>query len=371
MPVPSGICNLIIPAVSWLASAVAAHALGDLDYVSLAAARVGQPIPGRRPTTGTRKSFNEGKAMRRFILIVTLAAVPGIVRAADNLDWAYPVTPRPERLDNLVLKQVPGSARAYTQAQIDDPFNPPDWFPDDHPPMPLIVARGDKPAVRACAQCHLPTGNGHPESSSLAGLPVPYLIRQMAAFKNGERKGVRATTMIAIAQAISDPDVLAASEYFAALKPGIWTKVIETDTVPKSHVGAGGMRFVEPAGETEPIGERIIVLPQDETRARSRDPRSGFTDYVPPGSTARGEALVATGGGVTIACAICHGQSLQGLAELPSIVGRPPTYVVRQLNDMKTGARSGIWVPLMKAVVEKLTVEDMIAIAAYLGSRDP
>jgi len=56
---------------------------------------------------------------------------------------------------------------------------------------------------------------------------------------------------------------------------------------------------------------------------------------------------------------------------VPSIAGRPPTYVVRQLNDMKTGARSGISTALMQAVVEKLTGEDMVAIAAYLGAREP
>jgi cytochrome c553 len=310
--------------------------------------------------------------MRYVAAIAALVLLPVLALAAEELDWAYPVTPKPEPLDNLVLKQVPDSTRAYTQAQIDDPFNPPDWFPDEHPPMPQIVAQGDRPAVRACAQCHLPSGDGHPESSSLAGLPVPYILRQMAAFKTGGRKGVRATTMITIAQAISDADALAAAEYFAALQPGVWTKVIETDSVPKSYVGAGGMRFAEPGGEMEPIGNRIIVLPQDETRAKSRDPRSGFIDYVPTGSIAKGEALVTTGdGGKTIPCAICHGQTLQGLGELPSIAGRPPTYVVRQLNDMKTGARSGISTALMKAVVDKLTVEDMVAIAAYLGSRDP
>ena len=310
--------------------------------------------------------------MRYVAAIAALALLPVLALAAEELDWAYPVTPKPEPLDNLVLKQVPDSTRAYTQAQIDDPFNPPDWFPDEHPPMPQIVAQGDRPAVRACAQCHLPSGDGHPESSSLAGLPVPYILRQMAAFKTGGRKGVRATTMITIAQAISDADALAAAEYFAALQPGVWTKVIETDSVPKSYVGAGGMRFAEPGAEMEPIGNRIIVLPQDETRAKSRDPRSGFIDYVPTGSIAKGEALVTTGdGGKTIPCAICHGQTLQGLGELPSIAGRPPTYVVRQLNDVKTGARSGISTALMKAVVDKLTVEDMVAIAAYLGSRDP
>jgi cytochrome c553 len=234
------------------------------------------------------------------------------------------------------------------------------------------VARGDKPGVRACAQCHLPSGDGHPESSSLAGLPVPYILRQMEAFKNGGRVGVRATVMIAIAKAITDADAREAAEYFSGLKPGVWTKVTETDSVPKSYVGAGGMRFAAAGGEMEPIGNRIIVLPEDEARAKMRDPHSGFIDYVPTGSIAKGEALAATGGeGRTIPCAICHGPTLQGLGEVPSIAGRPPTYIVRQLNDMQTGARSGISTALMKAVVEKLTADDMIALAAYLGSRDP
>ena len=310
--------------------------------------------------------------MRNVIGALALAVLPVLAFAADTPDWAYPVTPKPEPKDNVVLKQVPGSTKQYTQAQIDDGFNPPDWFPDEHPPMPPIVAHGSRPKVRACALCHLPTGDGHPESSSLAGLPVAYLVRQMTEFKNGGRKGGRAPVMIDIAQAMSDADVRAASEYYAALKPGVWTKVIETDTVPKSYVGQGAMRFAVAGGGTEPLGNRIIVLPQDEVRAHSRDPHSGFIDYVPVGSIAKGEALVTTGGaGKTIPCAICHGQDLKGLGELPSIAGRPPTYVVRQLNDMKTGARSGAAMALMKAVVDKLTMDDMVAIAAYLGSRDP
>jgi len=152
----------------------------------------------------------------------------------------------------------------------------------------------------------------------------------------------------------------------------VWTKVIETDTVPKSYVGNGGMRFVSAGDEREPIGSRIIVLPQDEARAKSRDPHSGFIDYVPIGSIAKGETLVTTGdGGKTIPCAICHGQEFRGIGEVPALAGRPPTYMVRQLNDMKTGARSGISMALMKAVVDKLAMDDIIAIAAYLGSREP
>lgn len=310
--------------------------------------------------------------MRTVAAILALVLIPAVAGAADTPDWAYPVSPRPEPKDNVVLKSVPGSAKRYTQAQIDDGFNPPDWFPDEHPPMPPIVAQGSKPAVRACALCHLPTGDGHPESASLAGLSTGYFIQQMAEFKNGGRTGVRATTMIEIARAMSDADVKAAAEYYAAVKPSVWTKVIETDMVPKSYVGAGGMRFVTPDGAKEPIGSRIIVLPQDEVRAHSRDPRSGFIDYVPVGSLATGEALVRTGGGgKTTPCGMCHGQSFKGLGDWPAIVGRPPTYIVRQLNDMKSGARSGNAMALMKGVVEKLTMDDMIAMAAYLGSLEP
>jgi cytochrome c553 len=147
--------------------------------------------------------------------------------------------------------------------------------------------------------------------------------------------------------------------------------VVETDTVAKSFVGAGGMRFATPDGGREPIGNRIIVLPQDEAKAKLRDPRSGFIDYVPTGSIAKGAALMAGGNGKTITCTICHGSTLKGLGEVPGIAGRPATYTFRQLNDMKTGNRKGAWVELMKEAVARLTDEDMIALSAYLGSLDP
>src|SRR6185437_16183820 len=121
------------------------------------------------------------------LICAALLLWSGAALADDDLSWAYPATPKPEPLDSVHQKQVPGSTKKYTQAQIDDPFNPPDWFPNEHPPMPQIVAHGgQKPAGRACAQCHLPSGDGHPESSSLAELPASYIVRQMEAFKNGD-----------------------------------------------------------------------------------------------------------------------------------------------------------------------------------------
>jgi cytochrome c553 len=306
---------------------------------------------------------SKAPTMRAVIAVLSLLASAAI--AADDINWAYPVAPQAEPLYDRGPKQLPGSSRRYTQAQIDDPFNTPDWFPDAHPAMPEVVARGRKPAVQACAHCHLPTGDGHPESASLAGLPATYLARQMAAFRNGERKGVRADLMIPIAKAISDAEARVASDYFAGLVPGALTKVIEAPTAMATYVGAGGMRFALADGGMEPIGRRIIALPQSVERVSLRDPRTGFAYFVPPGSTARGEALVAS------ACGSCHGPDQTGAGEAPGIAGRPPTYLFRQLNDYKSGARSGPAAQSMRSVVEKLTVDDMIAIAAHLGSREP
>jgi cytochrome c553 len=310
----------------------------------------------------------------KILLSLSLAAaLCGIALAADNADWAYPVTPKPEAPDNVTMLKATGSAKQYTQAQIDNSFEPPDWFPDEHPAMPQSVAHGGpEPARRACALCHLPSGDGHPESASLAGLAPAYTVRQMAAFKNGDRTGGRAGVMIALAKVLSEDDGKSAADYFAELKPNpSYNKVIETDTVAKSFVGPGGMRFVTPDGGTEPIGERIIVLPVNPNEAKLRDQHFGFIDYVPAGSIARGEALATSGGGKTTPCAICHGSELEGLGEVPPLAGRTATYTFRQLNDMQSGARKGSWTVLMKAVVANLTQSDMIALAAYLESRSP
>jgi cytochrome c553 len=59
-----------------------------------------------------------------------------------------------------------------------------------------------------------------------------------------------------------------------------------------------------------------------------------------------------------------------GLGPVPGLAGRSPSYLVRQLYDMKHGKRTGEWASLMIPVVVKLTSDDMLAIAAYLASLD-
>jgi hypothetical protein len=44
--------------------------------------------------------------------------------------------------------------RGTPVTQLRDLFAAPVWHPDDHPPLPPIVAHGRKPAVFACGVCH-------------------------------------------------------------------------------------------------------------------------------------------------------------------------------------------------------------------------
>jgi cytochrome c553 len=312
-----------------------------------------------------------------FVLALVLApALPAAAQTAEpwhlpDIPWAFPIRDKvPPVLDERNGPQhVPGSKKAYTQEEIDDLANPPDWFPDEHAPMPRVVAHGAGGDILGCASCHLASGLGHPESANLAGVSAAYIQRQLADFKARLRMG---EAMNDIARDLSDEDAKQASEWFAALKPKVWQPVVETDHVPKTFVNIHLMRLPLQGGGDEPIGHRIIELPQDVARAESRDPHSGFIAYVPKGSLAKGKELVTTGGdGKTIQCAICHGPTLGGLAEVPPIAGHSPMYLFRQLYYFKDGSRHGSMSALMKAVVANMTQDDMIAIAAYVGSLPP
>ena len=217
-------------------------------------------------------------------------------------------------------------------------------------------------------------GMGHPESSIMAGLPVNYVIRQMQDYKSGDRTSLyrRHNSMLLSATHATDEEVRAAAEYYAGIEPVKWVTVIEAETVPETYVGPGNMRHAEPNGGMEPIGQRIIEIPEDSHLAERRDPHSPFIAYVPPGSIEAGLELATTGSsGRTIQCFICHGNDLKGLGDVPGIAGMSPIYVARQLWDIQYGARTGTSAALMLAVVANLTYDDVIALSAYVASLEP
>ena len=311
-----------------------------------------------------------------FVACLLAVASPALGSEAPPA-WAYPVNPPGLKTapDDGVPRHVPDSGAAFTLTQIRDLNFAPDWHPGDHPPLPAVVARGRKPDVLACGSCHRADGSGGPENAKLAGLPAVYIVQQMADFKSGARttsvpERIPPQFMIATASATDDQEVAAAAAYFAALPPRAAIRVVEADSVPRTKV-TGWHLAVATEHETEPLGQRIVEVPENLEYFALRDGRARFVAYVPPGSVQRGQALVASGSGKTVACGICHGADLKGLGPIPGIAGRSPSYVVRQLYDFKTGARAGAWSGLMTPVVDQLSVDDMIALAAYAASLGP
>ena len=300
--------------------------------------------------------------------------------------WAYPVlpprsrdsgapAPRSAAAPDETQRHVPGSKQTYTTAYIADLFTVPDWFPDEHPSMPTPVRQGRRPDAAACAYCHLPNGLGRPENESIAGLPKAYIIEQLKDFQDGSRHSSEprmgsVNYMVRVAKAATPDEVEAAADYFSQLKLTKWLRVVETDTVPKTHISDG--MLIADAGGTAPIGSRIIEVSEDLEQTELRNPQSGFIAYVPKGSLKRGEELVKAGGsGKTMACTICHGPNLQGVGSVPGIAGRSPSQMARQLIDFRSGARSGAGAAVMKSPVAQLTDDDIAAITAYLASLEP
>jgi cytochrome c553 len=349
--------------------------------------------------------------LRNVLLAVAGLTIVGTLGAAEMPMplWAYGVVTPPKAGDQATPQGAPsrnlrpnqpaeeqtrprrveGSKAQFSLVDIRDGHNVVDWFPEDHPTMTPIMKHGPAsmgPAAMGCALCHLPNGKGRPENAPVAGLPVAYFIRQLEEFASGARTSAdprkpNVPTMSRHAKAMTPAEMKEAAEYFGAMKWTPWTRVIETDLVPKTRI-VGNLFLPTEQERTEPIAGRIIEVPEDVEQSETlRNPRSGFIAYVPPGSLKRGELLVKTGGmsvvdgaivpGKTVACATCHGPDLLGLADVPGIAGRSPSYLVRQLYDLQQGKRKGVQAPLMQPVVANLTGEDFVAIAAYVTSLVP
>jgi cytochrome c553 len=319
--------------------------------------------------------------MHRNLVLLLSCLVVAVAQTPQQMTpyWAYAVNPPASPTAKMPLsnpRHVPNSTATFTDAQIGDLYSVPDWHPSEHPAMPEVVAHGRKPDLFACAYCHLPNGEGRPENATIAGLPAGYIVRQLEDFKSGVRKTSEplfkpAANMPRIAAAATDQEIQAAAQYFSELQRKPWIRIVETNTVPKTHV-SGWMLVPSTPADTEPIGRRIIEVPADVERTELRDDDSGFIAYVPEGSLKAGKWLVTTGGsGKTVACAKCHGPGLRGSGNVPPIAGRSPSYIVRQLYDIQSGARSGVASRQMRRQVTNLNIDDMIAIAAFVSSLRP
>jgi cytochrome c553 len=296
-------------------------------------------------------------------------------------EWAYtpPVPgapPPPSALpadDNAVVR-IPGTTKTFTRGELRALKETMDWFPEDRRGTIPDVVRFGKEGTRQCTLCHLPDGSGRPENAPVSALHPAYFMQQMQDYRNGLRKSAdprkaNTNTMIAYARATTVEDDRAAAEYFAQQPYPRRMKVVESKTAPKVRM-QGGMHMAIPANEgggMEPLrADDLVEVPDDNLRAEARDTRMPWTVYVPPGTLNRGKQAAAKH-----QCAVCHGANLEGVGPIPPLAGRSPSYTVRQLFDMKTGARRGPWSEVMKPIVASMSVQEMAAVAAYAASIPP
>jgi len=322
---------------------------------------------------------------------------------------ARPGTAPAPAVDPNELVTIPGSAQKirraiFRRAKGDEGVKEvPDWAPDSHPPMPAIVKFGrsirdaagnylsptdrngnivyaaggvEDGGIRACGFCHSAHGMGHPGNGAIAGLPASYLMQQMEDYRNGLRNSSDPTKgntmrMAWYATRMTPEETRASIDYFSKLPYPKSYRVVEAAMVPKTRITEYFIPLAGAAAGTEPIGGRIIEVPEHPELTELRAPNAPFVAYVPPGSLAGGQQATAK-----FQCATCHGATLTGLTmaewgDVPAIAGRSPAYVVRQMFDMKTGARRGKNATSMKAIVDQMTPEDMIAVAAYVAAQAP
>lgn len=311
--------------------------------------------------------------LRGLLMLLSTVALAGTPPADDPPpDWAYWEVQAFDKVLPETGLTVPGSKLTLTRKARDKLLAAPDWFPLEHPAMPVAVGEGRAAGQWGCSLCHLPNGIGFPDSADLAGLPAAYIIDQIEEFKSGRRDcaGRKKTTchgeMKSLAEKLSPADIRVAADYYASLRHQSVVQVVEVAMVPKVEV-FGYELAAKKGGSLEPIGQRMFELPDNPMQTYLADSHATATLFVPPGSLARGKKLVE-GGDERAACNTCHGPKLQGAGNIPPLAGQRPTYLYRQLYDMQHGYRHGPAVVPMAPQVATLTAQDRIAIAAYLTS---
>lgn len=181
-----------------------------------------------------------------------------------------------------------------------------------------IVERGNGKGATACAVCHGANGIGLAGAVfvRLAGLGESYIAKQLRDFKQGARDN---PVMKPMAAALSDAEIAAVARYYASLP------------APKTPAEQPG-----PA-ELRKRGEMLA--------------RNGLWEKDVP------------------ACFQCHGPAGQGVPpHFPAIAGQPSGYIIEQFDAWRAGRRNNDPVGLMKAVADRLSADDIKAVAVFLAS---
>jgi len=174
-------------------------------------------------------------------------------------------------------------------------------------------AEAGKTKAQVCFSCHGMNGDGNtnPPWPALAGQHAAYIAKQLGDFKSGARME---PLMIAQVASLTDEDMADLAAFFASQK-------VKTGAADES-------------GST--LGEKLY---------RGGNKASGVA-----------------------ACMACHGPTGAGnpAAKFPHLSGQNTPYVVKALNDFRSGARKNDAGNMMGGVAAKMTDKEIAAVAAFI-----
>lgn len=119
--------------------------------------------------------------------------------------------------------------------------------------------------------------------------------------------------------------------------------------------GASGLTVAPPAAPTQPAPGPDAATPAPAAPAAQAPAATGKPDIAAGGT--RYDAV----------CAACHGAGgNSGTPANPKLSQQHPAYIVKQLQEFKSGKRPN---PIMQGFAAQLTDQDMVNIGAYLGTQ--
>lgn len=233
------------------------------------------------------------------------------------------------KLCMLMMAALPVMAVASPAANPDAPALTPEAFdavvaslPEPNPLGGFAVH-----SKQFCGSCHGP--NGISQTSAwphVAGQPFEVTAKALLDYRDGRRSGgERAKLMVAAVKTMTDQQIADVAAMYAMLPGPDGTKL---------EVGKKNM------ADTSGIDVSGLV--------RKGDPKRAITP-----------------------CAACHGTTGKGRAtgSVPVIHGQNPVYLAGQLRDYRDGRRTNDILKEMRFFVQKLTDDEINALAVYYASQ--
>lgn len=290
-----------------------------------------------------------------------------------------------------------------------------------------LAASGDadagKTKAATCAACHGANGIGASDTyPNLAGQHSDYIVKQLKAFKNGDRKD---PLMAPMAAPLSEQDMADIAAYFAALpSDGASQDAGGSDAgtaiaAPVAYVPnpAAGKSLYELGDASRSIGacigchgsegnSDVLIYPNLSNqhpeyiakqllnfKNKSRvnyamnqfagamteddiaDMAAYFKDPAAVANVAPRKVMpvaaiteeVIAGKAKAASCAACHGADGNSpVAIYPKLAGQSADYIVKQLQEFKAGTRKD---PVMAPMAAALSEQDMLEIASYFAAQ--